>query len=309
MKRPALPDSLVTSILCPVDFSDHSRVALQYALAMASRFKARVAALFVNDPLLMAAAAQAFTPAALERTSLKELRAFVDRTSKMTGDTIKVSCEITQGDPATEIGRAVTRRKADLIVLGTQGLSGGRKFVFGSTTERVLRDARVPVLAVPPTAGVTARTGWPGRKVLAAVDVGPRMASDVRAAAAVARAFNADLLIVHVLKPIHAPGWLTARAVSDDEARLAGSRDALERVAQTLDPALTVECRVVSGTPDEAIPAIAAATRTGLIVVTLRAERGWFGTPQGSVTYETLVHSTTPVLALAGRTAKRSARP
>src|SRR5262245_62068857 len=44
------------SILCPVDFSRHSRDALRYAVAMAQRFDGRVTALFVNDPLLLAAA-------------------------------------------------------------------------------------------------------------------------------------------------------------------------------------------------------------------------------------------------------------
>jgi nucleotide-binding universal stress UspA family protein len=246
---------------------------------------------------------------ALERTSLAELRAFVDRTSTSFGAKApKVSCEVTSGDPATEIGRAVERRKADLIVLGTQGLSGGRKLVFGSTTARVLHDSRVPVLAVPGSAGVGATTEWPGRHVLAAVDVGSRLAADVRAAANVASAFRARLLIVHVLRPVHAPGWLMARAVADDEARLAGSRDALERVARTLDPSLKTECRVVAGKPEEAIPAIAAASGCGLIIVTLRAERGWLGTPQGTITYETLVHAATPILGLPSRAATRAAR-
>jgi nucleotide-binding universal stress UspA family protein len=42
---------------------------------------------------------------------------------------------------------------ADLVVMGTQGLEGSRRFVFGSTTEKVLRESPVPVLAVPLPAG------------------------------------------------------------------------------------------------------------------------------------------------------------
>ena len=38
---------------------------------------------------------------------------------------------------------------ADLVVMGTQGSGGAKRLVFGSTTERVLRESPVPVLAVP----------------------------------------------------------------------------------------------------------------------------------------------------------------
>ena len=296
-----------TSVLCPVDFSEHSGSALRYGLAVASRFKAKATALFVNDPLLVAAAATALTPMALEKTSLSELRDFVDRTRKGITGSPAVSCDVTQGDPAAEIDRAVKRRKADLIVVGTHGLSGTRKLVFGSTTARVLREARVPVLAVPASLGGKI-TDWPGGRVVAAVDLGRHTASDVQAAAKMAEAFDSHLIIVHVMKPLHAPGWLTARTVANDESRLTAARGALEEIARTLDPSLEAECRVVVGKPGEEIPSIAATTRSGLILVTLRAETGWLGTPQGSITYDTLCHATTPVLALPSRAAKARSR-
>ena len=53
------------------------------------------------------------------------------------------------GDAAEEILKQVEECEADLIVMGTQGLEGTRRFVFGSTTEHVLRESTVPVLAVP----------------------------------------------------------------------------------------------------------------------------------------------------------------
>jgi nucleotide-binding universal stress UspA family protein len=53
------------------------------------------------------------------------------------------------GTAAEEILNQVIECSADLIVMGTQGLEGTKRLVFGSTTERVLRESRVPVLAVP----------------------------------------------------------------------------------------------------------------------------------------------------------------
>ena len=52
------------SILCPVDFSDHSRLALRYAAAIARRSHGRLSILYVNDPLLIAAAGIAQRPSA-----------------------------------------------------------------------------------------------------------------------------------------------------------------------------------------------------------------------------------------------------
>ena len=62
--RPAMTVAAITrikrggfrSILCPVDFSDQSRVALRYAAAVAHRAGGRLSILYVNDPLLITAA-------------------------------------------------------------------------------------------------------------------------------------------------------------------------------------------------------------------------------------------------------------
>src|SRR5579864_8746966 len=59
------------TILCPVDFSAPSRTALRFALATTRRFRARLTVMFVNDPLLLAAANAAY----------KGRRRFVDRTN------------------------------------------------------------------------------------------------------------------------------------------------------------------------------------------------------------------------------------
>ena len=53
------------------------------------------------------------------------------------------------GEAAEEILKQVEECRAELVVMGTQGLEGPKRYFFGSTTERVLRESRVPVLAVP----------------------------------------------------------------------------------------------------------------------------------------------------------------
>ena len=76
------------------------------------------------------------------------------------------------GKPALEILQIAERRRADLIVMSTHGLTGPRKWLLGSTTERVLRDTTTAVLVTPARAdfpmdleamraALRARTGRP----------------------------------------------------------------------------------------------------------------------------------------------------
>ena len=56
---------------------------------------------------------------------------------------------VQSGQPVETILRAATERNADLIVMATAGRQGFLDALRGSTTERVLRHAPCPVLAVP----------------------------------------------------------------------------------------------------------------------------------------------------------------
>jgi len=54
--------------------------------------------------------------------------------------------------PGEEVPRAAWRLSCDLIVICSRGGSGPRQFALGSVAERILANARVPVLVVPPSA-------------------------------------------------------------------------------------------------------------------------------------------------------------
>ena len=65
------------SILCPVDFSDHSRLALRYAVTLAGRDRAQLTVLAVNEPSLIEAAAAAYDMSYLQKETQSELRGVV----------------------------------------------------------------------------------------------------------------------------------------------------------------------------------------------------------------------------------------
>lgn len=297
-------------ILCPVDFSRASGYALRHAAAVARRSNGRVTALYVNNPLLIAAAAAAaYDERELVRTSRVELKRFIARAVGAT-DAARIETAVATGEAAREIRKAARRLSADLVVVGTHGLSGPGKWFFGSTTERVLRQATVPILAVPPRRrNGRALAAWPGARVIAAIDLGADALADARAAAAVARGLGARLVLAHVVLPDQAPRWLSVRLGKRGEERLADARAALTRLAGQLGGGLRVDTRALLGGEAEQIVALAADTRAGLVIVALRRGEGLFGGAQGSTTYRVLSGGGhVSVLALPGRT-RRTRRP
>jgi nucleotide-binding universal stress UspA family protein len=138
------------SVLCPVDFSEHSRRALEYGAAIALDAKAALHVMYVTDPLLVAAAAAAFHHRQLTGRSARELQEFVDATlpppiRKRLGVTARVAV----GTPADQILKAAARNGCDLIVVGTRGLNAVNRLIVGSTTLDLLQKSTVPVLAIP----------------------------------------------------------------------------------------------------------------------------------------------------------------
>ena len=141
---------MFTAILCPVDFSPHSERALAYAIGMAKLSGAHLTIVTVVDALLDAASHATGSGGALAMQTQQEIQALLSRVSDEQGAPVeRPAIAVVVGEPAEEILKQAIDCGADLIVMGTQGLSAARRFVFGSTTDKVLRESHVPVLAVP----------------------------------------------------------------------------------------------------------------------------------------------------------------
>ena len=138
-----------SNILVPTDFSPGSRLALEYALALARRLDARVHVLHVvEDPAITGM----WTEAYLDIDALREereadarrlMRAFLT----MTGAG-EASSEIAAGPVPETIAACASDHTADLIVMGTHGRTGLVHALVGSVAERVIRTAACPVLTV-----------------------------------------------------------------------------------------------------------------------------------------------------------------
>lgn len=288
------------SVLCPVDFSEQSRLALRYAERIAFRGKAALNVWYVNDPLLVAAAAAALHDRRLAKRSATALRDFVDSTlSARARQELRVRSRVSIGDPSDEIMKAVALAHSDLIVMGTHGLTGTDRLLMGSTTLSVLQRTVVPVLAIPRAAETETAPAlsWPGRRVVAALELDSNSVKDVDSAGHIAQWFGASLLLLHVVDEVARPAWLRGDLGAQDRIRVAQARTRLDTIAARLASQLKTESRVVCGNIADEIAALAATERTGLLITALRDRRGWFGARRGSISYHVLTQVMAPVLA------------
>src|SRR6185503_5002744 len=226
---------LFRSILCPIDFSEPSALALRYAAAIANRSAGRLHVLYVNDPLLVAAAAVALGDRTLASEALSELPTFVAKAIPAGAiKTAALKYVVETGPPDRTIVATARRLRCDAIVMGTHGLSGADKLLIGSTTERLFRLTPVPLLAVPPLAvrgaHVPAPT-WPGPAIMAPVDLRDDSESDVRDAAGIAHAFGASLVLVHVVPQVTPPPWYRADLSAHWRMRVTKTQRQLESLA------------------------------------------------------------------------------
>jgi len=144
-------------ILCPVDFSDASRSALQVASELARRFGGEVT-VFHAYPLPGYTLPEGTVLPATGM--LQELAEQTDallvrwKAEAVADGAPKVSTAKAVGEPAAEIVAAAEDGKYDAIVVGTHGRSGLAHMLLGSVAERVVRRAPMPVITVrPPKAG------------------------------------------------------------------------------------------------------------------------------------------------------------
>ncbi|HLF14292.1 MAG TPA: universal stress protein [Bacteroidota bacterium] len=143
--------ALIRRILVPVDFSEHSKDALQYAVDLGSVFDAELILVFVVESAGYPADlgyGQAAIPA-MERDLSERGKAELARIAEQyIGGKLAVKFHVPAGRPFVEIIRAAREFEADMIIIATHGHTGVEHILFGSTAEKVVRKAPCPVLVV-----------------------------------------------------------------------------------------------------------------------------------------------------------------
>lgn len=299
----------ITRILCPVDFSDHSRHALDHAVAIARWYHAAITVLHVHrvpmpsfavGPVM---APEAFLPAMLSEEERVSLRRVVEEFAAAEGAS-GVAIDVLV-DEALNIADAVVTRAselpADLIAIGTHGRSGFNRLVLGSVTEKVVRTAPCPVLTVPPRALDAASLAASGiTRIICPIDFSDSSAPALRYAASLAQQAQARLTVVHVVELAPDAGDMLVpegdvyRAARFEAAR----RSMSETITADVRQACAIDELLLAGRPYREILRLAGEQHAGLVVMGVRGrgavDRMFFG----STTQHVVRQAPCPVLTI-----------
>lgn len=141
----------IKRILIPTDFSETANLALEHAVKMARLLDSEITLLHVvssfafrvNLPEMEFDETQEAKLAGVIESKLNKI---ADEISQKEG--VKVSTLITSGRVREEVVRVAEEIYADIIILGTHGVSGLREFFMGSNAFRIVSDASCPVLCI-----------------------------------------------------------------------------------------------------------------------------------------------------------------
>jgi nucleotide-binding universal stress UspA family protein len=291
----------IAKILCPVDFSEFSKTAFEYAVSFASRYEARLYVQHVIEPVTAL-----FTYENLPgwRELYAEFRAGAeealgDLTAVAVAKGVQPETCLQVGNPADLILKLARKEAVDLIVMGSHGRRGLDRLLTGSVTERVLRKAHCPVLAVQkPVHDLLRRE--PGhdltiRKILLPSDFSEHARQALAYALSLAKEYHAQLTLLHVLEEI-----ARDKELQSETARLVREMEAV------LPPDARSGCEITSvvrlGKPYWEIIQLATESQTDLIVMGGRGRGALDLAVFGSTTYRVLQLAPCPVLSVHATT-------
>src|SRR5208337_1270173 len=296
----------IERILCPIDFSEFSVTAYDYAQSLAWHYKATLFLQHVIDSLTPFYPYHAFPDAYNE--ICRKLRADAEQqlqefAKKHSWRGIQPRCNVEDGVATDLILRLAEAQAVNLIVMGTHGLRGIDHLTLGSVTEKVLRKARCPVLAVrKPAHAFPPPGGEPDlvqlHRILYCTDFSDQSEEARDYAVSLAAEYTAELTLLHVLEDISSS--------SDIENETA---QALERLEKRISPEARESGRTKAavriGKAYQQIIEFALESRTDLIVMGVRGRNDLDVALFGSTTYRVVQLGPCPVLVVRNLKAPR----
>jgi nucleotide-binding universal stress UspA family protein len=288
----------IRRILCPTDFSEFSDIAFRYALSIAQHYRSKLFVEHVVESWQHPEAA--FVPAHyyvefrshLLRKGQEELQKFVKNHAS---NEIQPEPVVDQGIAADSILALAEAQEVDLIVMGTHGRRGFDRLMVGSVTERVLRKASCPVLAVhkPSRDFLSSRAQDPTHlnRILFCTDFSENSLRALSHALSLTAEYNAELTLLHVLKDIPSGS-------SIDEA----TATAMEQLDNLIPPEKPKAGRIKSivrrGSAYEQIIQLALEAQTDVVIMAVRGRGALNAAVFGSTTYRVIQLGPCPVLAV-----------
>jgi nucleotide-binding universal stress UspA family protein len=314
-RQPVFPPK---KILVPLDLSVRALKALHYARALAREFDAALHLLHITEPLAYptdlgyAPVISGELETELQEGSRERLAGVVEEV-RQAGFAVEGTLRV--GRPHSEIVAAAADLGADLVVLTTHGFTGLKHVLLGSVADRVVRHAPCPVLVVRDQApeAVAASTAGEGAapdtkapepfrltRLLVPTDFSEASRAALEYAAALARAFQAGVLLVHVTElPYVEANLADVDTRAFEEGARAHAEEQLTRLTEAQRAAgLTIESRLLTGAAWHEVVTLAQEAGTELIVAGTHGYTGLKHALLGSTAERLVRHAPCPVLVV-----------
>jgi nucleotide-binding universal stress UspA family protein len=287
------------NILCPIDFSDLSVLALKYATAGACLYGAKLMLLHAELFDLPRYFSQSETDRLVRELQKnkemiqKDLAGYVTKIIGKAGEDIEIEYESMETHPVDAILQTADKRSVDLIVLGTHGLGGLKRLLLGSVAENVIRQSKVPVFTVRQNEHEFIDTTNPDavphvERVLCACEVKESDRGTLKHAASIADRFHARLTVLFSDE-------------SQEGGDLSGSRETLCKwIPGTIDTQYDLKPVVRKGSAADQIIAYAKEEKSDLVVIGARHRMFHDSMILGRTTDLVVRHAPTPVLVIPG---------
>ena len=288
-------------ILCPIDFSEFSVRAYQHALSLAEHYRAKLVAQHVVELWRYPYADYAASLGDYERFSQalreggkEQLEEFV---KNHTHDEIQPKLVVHQGIAPDSILSFAQAEKTDVIVMGTHGRRGFDRLMLGSVTDRVMRRAPCPVLAVGKAShdSVASEEERHRRqhlsRILFCTDFSDNSERALNYALSARAEYDAELTMLHVLEEVSPP--------AKKEQAIATAKDELEKLIPSegrKTPKIKTAVRI--GKPYEQIIQLALEAQIDMVAMAVRGRGALDLAVFGSTTYRVMQLGPCPVLAV-----------
>jgi len=292
-------------ILCPIDFSEFSVKAYHHAQSVAEHYRAKLVAQHIVElsrypyaDYVASTGDYAEFCRKLREAGKEQLQEFVKNHAH---DKIQPELVVHEGTAPDCILSFAQKRETDLIVMGTHGRRGYDRLVLGSVTNRVMRRAPCPVLAVcklpPESVSANVAAGEEHghvhhlSRILFCTDFSENSERALSYALSATGEYDAELTLLHVLEDVPSPAR-TAEAVAA----------ATERLDKLIPPearkTLKIKTAVRIGKPYREIIQLVMEKQIDLVTMGVRGRGALDLAVFGSTTYRVLQLGPCPVLAV-----------
>jgi len=295
------------SILCATDFSDFSNQTVNYGVALAMEFGARLIVCHVIDLSSVAIYGEfQLDPVGQQNRIMEDAN---EQLKALTGDQpVEWEPLITVGKPADEISRAVKEKDIDLVISATRGRTGLKRLILGSVTERLMFTLPCPLLVLrsPEHKFVSAPDQKIKlKKILVGCDFSPDSGQALNHALSLAQEFQAELHLVNVIEPPAQPNLLkgetpVAEELQTDYHNLL-SQKLKEMVPEEARNWCTPQTSLREGQPYEELVKYAESNDIDMIVMGVRGHGLVKTLFLGSTTDRVVRRSPCPVLSVGSR--------